>query len=147
VPLGSDVCCASGKNIGCDYRKESSRALRLLRPRVVVLVAWPQLVLLPGSVACASSAAAAAPSESLRSCAGRGASVGGAGGVCICFVGKSDLVVSQNTLGGMHFSCGMLSTTIVQIPLTGLRARDADGGSYRRRVAGFLPWSTSLALG
>jgi hypothetical protein len=28
-----------------------------------------------------------------------------------------------------------------------LRARDADGGSYRRRVAERLPRSTSLALG
>jgi hypothetical protein len=43
VPLGSDVGCASGKNIDCV--PESSRALRLLRPRVVVLLAWPQLVL------------------------------------------------------------------------------------------------------
>jgi hypothetical protein len=42
--------------------------------------------------------------------------VGGAGGVCICFfIGKSDLAVSQNTLRGMHFACGMLSTTIIQI--------------------------------
>jgi hypothetical protein len=38
---------------------ESSRALRLLRPRVVVLLAQ-ELLLLPGSVACASSAAAPA---------------------------------------------------------------------------------------
>jgi hypothetical protein len=45
-------------------------------------------------------------------------SVGGAGGVCICFLGKSVLVVSQNTLRGMHIACGMLSTTIVQIALT-----------------------------
>jgi hypothetical protein len=59
VPLGSDVGCASGK----EHRlrvPESLRTLRLLRPRVVVLLAWPQLVLSPGSVACASSAAAAA---------------------------------------------------------------------------------------
>jgi hypothetical protein len=46
--------------------------------------------------------------------------VGGAGGVCIYFIGKRDLVVSQNTWYGMHFACGMLSlsTTIVQIALT-----------------------------
>jgi hypothetical protein len=38
----------------------------------------------------------------LRSCADGAASLGGADGVCICFIGKSDLVVSQNTLRGMH---------------------------------------------
>ena len=55
----------------------------------------------------------------LRCCADGGASVGGAGGVCICFIGKSVLVVSQKTLRGMDaVACGMSSTTIVQIALT-----------------------------
>jgi hypothetical protein len=58
--LGSDVGCAPGENIGALRVPESSRALRLLRLRVVVLLAWLQLLLPPGSVACASSAAAAA---------------------------------------------------------------------------------------
>jgi hypothetical protein len=44
--------------------------------------------------------------------------VGGAGGVCICFIGKNDLVVSQDTLRGMHIASDMLSTPIVQIALT-----------------------------
>jgi hypothetical protein len=45
---------------------ESSHALAMLRPRVVVLFAWPRLagccrqLLLPDSVACTSTAAAAA---------------------------------------------------------------------------------------
>jgi hypothetical protein len=39
--------------------------------------------------------------------------VGGSGGVCTCFIGKSDLAVSQNTLREMHVACGMLSTMIV----------------------------------
>ena len=79
--------------------------------------------------------------------------MGGAGGVCICFIGKSVLVVSQKTLRGMDaVACSMSSTTIVQkhndrSDRLDLRARDADGGLYRRRVAERLPRSTSLALG
>ena len=39
--------------------------------------------------------------------------------MCICFIGKSVLVVSQKTLRGMDaVACGMSSTTIVQIALT-----------------------------
>jgi hypothetical protein len=41
----------------------------------------------------------------LRSCADGGASVGGADGVCICVVGKSVLVVSQNASVRMHRTC------------------------------------------
>jgi hypothetical protein len=38
--------------------------------------------------------------------------VGGVGGVSICFIGKSDPVVSQNTLRDMHAGArGMLSST------------------------------------
>jgi hypothetical protein len=48
----------AGSDVGCKRtsaaRTEISHVLRLLRPRVVVLLAWAQLVLLPGSVACAS---------------------------------------------------------------------------------------------
>jgi hypothetical protein len=36
--------------------------------------------------------------------------------MCICFIGKSVLVVSQETLRGMDaVACGISSTTIVQI--------------------------------
>jgi hypothetical protein len=66
---------------------------------VVVLLAWLQLLLLPRSVACVCSAAAT--------------TAGGAGGGCICIIGKS-VMVSQNTLCGMHTVARMLSTTIVQ---------------------------------
>jgi hypothetical protein len=44
--------------------------------------------------------------------------MGGADGVCICFIGKCDLVVSQNTSRGMHLARSMLSTTIVKIAST-----------------------------
>jgi hypothetical protein len=126
VPLRSDVGCASGKNIDCAYIPESSRALRLLRPRVFVLFAWPQLVLLPGSVACASSAATAAalcaPAQTVvRRWAARG------GGWRVHLLHRQEcpqsqnsvLVVSQKILGGMDaVACRMSSTTIVQIALT-----------------------------
>jgi hypothetical protein len=84
------------KNIGCASRNLQDTGQQ-----------WPQLVLLPGqpgSVACASSAATAAPllTSALLRLDG-GASVGGTGGVCIaiCFVHRQepddiDLVVSQN---------------------------------------------------
>jgi hypothetical protein len=114
VPLGSDVGCASGKNIGCDYHKARVRLACCARE-------W--LCSLPDRSWCCCLAVLPAPPAlllycccALRSCADGRASVGGAGGVCICFIGQGDLVVSQNTLRGMHFACGMLSTTIVQSP-------------------------------
>jgi hypothetical protein len=70
--------------------------------------------------------------------------VGGAGGVRICFIGKSVLAVRQNTLRGMQIVCGMLSMTIVQIALTCEREMPTAG-----RTAGASRGvrSTSLALG
>jgi hypothetical protein len=57
--------------------------------------------------------------------------------VCICFIGKSVLVVSQKTSRGMAgCSCMRHVEHDDRSDRLDLRARDADGGSYRRRVAG-----------
>jgi hypothetical protein len=53
--------------------------------------------------------------------------VGGAGGVCNCFIVKIALVVSQSILRGMHLARGMLGMTIVQIALTCERAMPTAG--------------------
>jgi hypothetical protein len=103
VPLGSDVGCASGKNIDCAYRKARMSFACCARTEwlcslpgrswcccLTVLPAPPALLPLLPSRSCADGGA------SVRSADG-GASVGGAGGVCICFIGKSVLVVSQKT--------------------------------------------------
>jgi hypothetical protein len=131
VPLRSAVGCASEKNIGCAYRKLSSRALRLLPPQVVVsplcsFLAWP----LAGAATwqCCLRLQHCCRCCPLRSCADGGASVGGAGWRLYMLHQQElhlvrDLFVSQNTLEinlrtRMHFACEMLSTTILQIALT-----------------------------
>jgi hypothetical protein len=64
----------------------------------------------------------------LRSCADGGASVGGAGGVCICFIGKSDLVVQPE-----HFARNAFCKRHVEhddrSDRLDVRVRDADSGS------------------
>jgi hypothetical protein len=141
MPLESDVGCASGKNIDCAYRKAR---VRYACCSCECLCSMPgrncELVLLPTVSPAPPALLPLVPSALLG-----GASVGGAGGVRICFISKSDMVVSQNTLRGMHIACGIEHDD--RSDRQDLRARDADGGSYRRRVAGRLPRSTSLALG
>jgi hypothetical protein len=67
--------------------------------------------------------------------------------VCICFIGKSVLVVSQKTLRGMDaVACGMSSTTIVQTTLTCEREM-ATAGRTVGASRSVSPRSTSLALG
>jgi hypothetical protein len=96
VPLGSNVGCASEKNIGCAHRKARVRFVCCARK-------W--LCSLPGGPLAVAAAAAwqyrprlqcCCRCCPLRYCAAGGASAGGAGFVCTCFIGKSVLAVSQN---------------------------------------------------
>jgi hypothetical protein len=77
--------------------------------------------------ACVSSAAAAAALGLCAPAQRRSTLVGGACGVRICFIGKSDLVVSQNTLRGMHLA---VTRSLLEhddrSDRLDLRARDAD---------------------
>jgi hypothetical protein len=126
---------------------ESSRALRLLRPRVVVLLH------LPGRSCCCCPAVSPAspallpllPSALLR----RWQCVDGRHGRLV------HLLHRQECPGCQPEDCApewmQLHAASVEhddrSDRLDLRARDADGGSYRRRVAERLPRSTSLALG
>ena len=107
-------------------------------------LAWPQLLLLPGSVACASSAAAAA-----ALCAPAQMAVRRRAARVACASTSSSMAswLSDRTPCAGTRIAPASSEHDDRSDRLDLRARDADGGSYRRRVAERLPRSTSLALG
>jgi hypothetical protein len=101
-----------------------------------VLLAQLLLLQLPGSVACALRAAAAAAFCAPAQAAVRlPASAGGAGGLCIYLIVHGALVVSQNSSCENAYCTRWSSATIVQIALN--REREMAGRTAGASLGAF----------
>ena len=143
VPLGSDVGCASGKNIDCACRKARVRFACCARE-------W--LCSLPGRSWCCCLTVLPAPPALLpllpSALLRRRRCVGGRRGGRVHLLHRQECPGCQpEDFARNGCSCMRHVEHDDRSDRLDLRARDADGGSYRRRVAERLPRSTSLALG